>query len=175
MYRIRMYVWTINKNFFFYPEIYYLVTNFLYFHVFFKTSTLFKSYLRHRCRWCCPACCWGRSRRAPCCGVSAAPSPAPHPPAQRAPPCCFTARHYQTKAVKAVTFLRYWVPLWLSVTSYLLFERLTPNSTVNIDLWRKGVTKRFRLSWLTNSALIYCISPNVWGWEERRGCGVSAN
>jgi hypothetical protein len=36
----------------------------------------------------------------------------------------------------------------------------------------QGVTKRCRLSWLTNSALVY--EPK-WGMEGGGGCGVSAN
>jgi hypothetical protein len=37
--------------------------------------------------------------------------------------------------------------------------------------YTQGVTKRCRLSWLTNSALVY--EPKCWGGGE--GCGVSAN
>jgi hypothetical protein len=35
----------------------------------------------------------------------------------------------------------------------------------------QGVTKRYRLSWLTNNALVY-MSPNA---EGGGGCGVSTN
>jgi hypothetical protein len=35
----------------------------------------------------------------------------------------------------------------------------------------EGVTKRCRLSWLTNSALVY--EPKCWGKGE--SCGISAN
>jgi hypothetical protein len=31
----------------------------------------------------------------------------------------------------------------------------------------RGVTKRCRLSWLTNSALAYSMSPNAGGWESQ--------
>jgi hypothetical protein len=38
-------------------------------------------------------------------------------------------------------------------------------------LIQQGVTKTCRLSWLTNSALVYEPKCGGWGW----GCGASAN
>ncbi len=111
----------------FYPKIYIILLPIVCIVSYFlKTKTPFKSYLRHRCPWCCPACCWVRSRRAPCSGVSAAPSPAPHPPAQRAPPCCFRARHYRNplgnKGSEAWRQLLFWGTT--SSTVLIEFDRL---------------------------------------------------
>jgi hypothetical protein len=68
-----------------------------------------------------------------------------------------------------------WVPIHLSFNSQqgppLVSLVLFHKKNRNLVAWAQGVTKRCRLSWLTNSALIY--EPKCGGgWL---GCGESAN
>jgi hypothetical protein len=61
---------------------------------------------------------------------------------------------------------RIYLVLYFKTSNYLS----TANYKGNKRVWQ-GVTKRCHLSWLTNSALIYCMSPNA----GEGGCEVSAN
>jgi hypothetical protein len=69
------------------------------------------------------------------------------------------------------------IPSFADITGHTDYIKLvspvlySPTKPIKTLPQTQGVTKRCRLSWLTNSALVY--EPNAGGWG--RVCGISAN